>query len=84
MRTVAGLKRKNEGCSGHRTWPHVITNAIEPSHGRLSGCDGSWWDFLWTGVGGGAGSGLEKRERPVGVRDGLGIHVVGSLPGYEF
>jgi len=40
--------------------------------------------FLRSGVGGVAGSGLEKRECPVGVRDGLGIHVVGGLPGHEF
>jgi hypothetical protein len=39
--------------------------------------------FLRTGVAGVAGSGLEQREGPVGVRDGFGIHVVGGLPGHE-
>ena len=36
--------------------------------------------FLPTGVGGVAGSGLEKRECPVGVRDGL---VLGGLVGTQ-
>jgi hypothetical protein len=47
---------------------------------------GAWLvaGFPRTGVGSVAGSPLEQRECPVGVRDGLGIHIVGGLPGHEF